>query len=238
MSDESALQRRASQNREIVPMLDWGLVIFDNDGVLVDSELLANTALVESLGSFGVVLTVEESMQRYLGSSLESVRQSICGMTGKALPREFEERYHELLFRAFSSQLRTVPGSDVTVETLHRLSVPFCVASSGDHVRIRRALEIVGLLGCFEGRIFSAQDVARGKPAPDLFLYASERMNVEPQRCVVIEDSPAGVSAARAAGMFVIGFAARTDRDTLYQADLICTSHQEVLATLLRTWGK
>jgi HAD superfamily hydrolase (TIGR01509 family) len=123
---------------------------------------------------------------------------------GRPLPAGFAERYHEELFAAFARELRAIDG---VREALAAIALPRCVASSGTHERIRAALTAAGLLDAFDGAIFSATDVERGKPAPDLFLHAAAQMGAAPERCVVVEDSPAGVQAARAAGMTVLGYA-------------------------------
>jgi HAD superfamily hydrolase (TIGR01509 family) len=208
------------------------LVIFDNDGVLVDSELLANTVLVHLLERFGLSLSLKESMRRYLGSSLESVRRSVEAELGRKLPEDFNEIYHSELLSEFDAHLQPMEGVVEVLSYLDSCAISYCVASSGDHIRIRRALEITGLYQSFEGRIFSAQDVSRGKPAPDLFLYASESMGALPGDCLVIEDSPKGVRAARVAGMSVVGFAQRTRDSELHEADVILSSYRELLKLL------
>jgi len=184
----------------------FDLVIFDNDGVLVDSEGHANQILSDLLNQSGgaVNMTREESMALFLGRSLPAIRLLIESRLGHALPGDFEERYHARLFEVFDTELTAVPGVE---DVLERIRVPTCVASSGTHERIRRALAATGLLPRFEGRIFSAEDVARGKPAPDLFLHAARRLGVMPSRCAIVEDSPLGVDAANAAGMVAFGFA-------------------------------
>jgi len=195
----------------------FDLVIFDNDGVLVDSEGHANRILSDLLNRSGwaVNMTREESMALFLGRSLPAIRQLIESRLGHALPGDFEERYHARLFEVFDTELTAVPGVE---EVLERIRVPTCVASSGTHERIRRALAATGLLPRFEGRIFSAEDVARGKPAPDLFLHAARRLGVTPSRCAIVEDSPLGVDAANAAGMVAFGFARVTPPAALSHA--------------------
>lgn len=187
-------------------MSRFDLVIFDNDGVLVDSEGHANQILSDLLNESGwaVNMTREESVALFLGRSLPAIRQLIESRLGHALPGDFEERYHARLFEVFDMELTAVPGVE---DALERIRVPTCVASSGTHERIRRALAATGLLPRFEGRIFSAEDVVRGKPAPDLFLHAARRLGVAPSRCAIVEDSPLGVDAANAAGMVAFGFA-------------------------------
>lgn len=211
------------------------LVVFDNDGVLVDSERLANGVLAGLLTEWGLATTVEDSIRRYMGGTLARVRASVEGETGRRLPDDFEERYHEGLFAGFRNGLEAVAGVGEVLDELEGLGVPCCVASSGTHERIRLALSTVGMLDRFGGdRIFSAEDVAHGKPAPDLFLLAAERLGVKPDRCVVVEDSPTGVEAARAAGMHVVGFAAMTPAERLSAADAVVTAMPELVPALVR----
>ena len=198
-------------------MSRFDLVIFDNDGVLVDSEEHANQILSELLNETGVELgmTREECMAEFMGRSMTTIRQLVEARLGRALPTDLEDRYHARLFEVFATKLTAVPGVE---RALERIALPTCVASSGTHERIRRALAATGLLARFEGRIFSAQDVARGKPAPDLFLHAARRLGVTPARCAIIEDSPLGVEAANAAGMTAFGFARLTPPELLAEA--------------------
>jgi len=180
------------------------LVIFDNDGVLVDSEPHANRILSELLTECGLPMMPDECVAAFMGRSLAGVVDEVEGRLGRRLPADFDARYHARLFDAFRTALQPVPG---VAEALDRITMPTCVASSGTRERIRLALATTGLLDRFAGRIFSVQDVARGKPAPDLFLHAARTLGVDPARCAVVEDSPLGVDAANAAGMTAFGFA-------------------------------
>lgn len=193
----------------------YDLVIFDNDGVLVDSEAAANQILSDLLGGCGLPMDRDACMARYMGRSLAGVRDDVEARLGTPLPPDFEARYHARLFETFRAGLAPVPG---VRDALDRVRTSTCVASSGSHDRIRLALEVTGLLDRFAGRIFSAEDVARGKPAPDLFLHAARRLGVDPARCAVVEDSPLGVEAANAAGMTAFGFARLTPPDRLRDA--------------------
>ena len=183
------------------------LVIFDCDGVLVDSEPVSNRILAELLSAEGLPTTAEDSIRDFMGRSWASVAAIVEERLGRPLPGEFSSRYLDKLFEAFERELEPVPGVAAALEAI---PLPTCVASSGSQERIRTALAATGLLERFDGRIFSATEVEHGKPAPDLFLHAAARMGVEPGHCVVVEDSPAGVQAARAAGMTVLGYAGRT----------------------------
>ncbi|MCX4576680.1 HAD family hydrolase [Streptomyces sp. NBC_01571] len=189
----------------------YDLVIFDNDGVLVDSEPISNRLLAAYLTELGHPTSYEESIRDYMGSAMHRVHDLVHERTGQRLPDDFDDVFHGRVFAAFERELRPVAGAVQVLEKLAADGVPYCVASSGSHERIRVGHRTTGLDRWFdEGRVFSSQDVGRGKPAPDLFLHAAARMGVPPRRCVVVEDSPLGVQAANAAGMDVYGFTAMT----------------------------
>ena len=185
-------------------MSRFDLVIFDNDGVLVDSEPAANRVLSTLLTEYGVPTTVEESMARYMGRSVPQVRALVEDSLGRPLPADLEARYVGELYPSFRRFLRPIAG---IVEALGAIHLPVCVASSGTHERIRLTLTCTGLWERFGGRVFSAQDVVHGKPAPDLFLHAAAAMGADPRRCAVVEDSPTGITGANAAGMTTFGYA-------------------------------
>ncbi|WP_306323043.1 MULTISPECIES: HAD family phosphatase [unclassified Streptomyces] len=194
----------------------YDLVIFDNDGVLVDSEPISNTLLAGYLTELGHPTTYEESLRDYMGAAMHRVHDLVLERTGQRLPEDFDDSFHARVFAAFQRELEPVDGVGEVLERLSADGVPYCVASSGSHERIRVGHRKTGLDKWFgDERIFSSQDVGRGKPAPDLFLYAAERMGVAPERCVVVEDSPLGVQAAVAAGMDVYGFTAMTPAERL-----------------------
>jgi len=195
--------------------VSYDLVIFDNDGVLVDSERAASRILSELLTACGLPLAPAACTAAYLGRSLAAVRADAEGRLGRPLPPDFEARYHDRLFEVFRTTLAPVPGVRAALD---RIRLPACVASSGSRARIQLALEVTGLLGRFAGRIFSAEDVGRGKPAPDLFLHAAAALGADPGRCAVVEDSPLGVEAANAAGMTAFGFARLTPPGRLRHA--------------------
>ncbi|MFF3404242.1 HAD family hydrolase [Streptomyces sp. NPDC002659] len=194
----------------------YDLVIFDNDGVLVDSEPISNTILAGYLTELGHPTSYEDSLRDYMGAAVHRIHDIVMERTGQKLPADFDDTLHARVFAAFERELVAVDGVTEVLEKLVADSVPYCVASSGSHERIRVGHRKTGLDRWFEdGTLFSAQDVGRGKPAPDLFLHAAERMGVAPERCVVVEDSRLGVAAARAAGMDVYGFTAMTAAETL-----------------------
>jgi HAD superfamily hydrolase (TIGR01509 family) len=181
----------------------YELVIFDCDGVLVDSEPLSNRILAERLTAIGLPTTTEQSIQDYMGRSWKTDQEIIERRLGRPLPDGWVDAYHAEVIAAFGTELEPVAG---IADALAAIELPSCVASSSAHPRIRAALEATGLLRHFEGRIFSATDVEHGKPAPDLFLHAAARMGAEPGACAVVEDSRYGVEAARAAGMHAFGY--------------------------------
>jgi HAD superfamily hydrolase (TIGR01509 family) len=196
----------------------FDLVIFDNDGVLIDSETLAFTVLVDLLEVNGISLSTEEAVERFLGGPVSRVLDWAAD-AGTPLPGDFDVSYHDDLFAAFDRSLTATAGAVDVVDRLAAVT-SVCVASSGSRERIRRSLAKVGLLERFDGRMFSTEDVAEGKPAPDLFLHAADRMGVSPERCVVVEDSPLGVEAAGAAGMASVGFSRSVPADRLARATL------------------
>ncbi|MCM2394037.1 HAD family hydrolase [Streptomyces albipurpureus] len=199
--------------------MDYDLVIFDNDGVLVDSEPVANTILASYLTELGHPTSYEDSLRDYMGAAVHRVHDLVMERTGQQLPDDFDKTLHTRTFEAFERELAVVHGVTALLRWLTAGGVPYCVASSGSHERIRVGHRKTGLDAWFPQEIvFSAQDVGRGKPAPDLFLYAAERMGVTPQRCVVVEDSALGVAAAIAAGMDVYGFTAMTPEEKLMGA--------------------
>ncbi|MFF7264986.1 HAD family hydrolase [Streptomyces sp. NPDC008159] len=194
----------------------YDLVIFDNDGVLVDSEPISNRHLAAYLTELGHPTSYEESIRDYMGSAMHRVHELIHERTGRRLPDDFDEVFHTRVFAAFERELAPVDGVFDVLEKLVAEGVPYCVASSGSHERIRVGHRTTGLDRWFgDGLVFSAQDVGRGKPAPDLFLHAAERMGVAPERCAVVEDSPLGVRAGLAARMDVYGFTAMTPAEKL-----------------------
>ncbi|MFF3639486.1 HAD family hydrolase [Streptomyces sp. NPDC002564] len=200
----------------------YDLVIFDNDGVLVDSEPLSNTILSGYLTELGHPTSYEDSLRDYMGAAVHRVHDLVFERSGQRLPADFDDVLHARVFAAFERELQPVDGAIELLEKLSAEGVPYCLASSGSHERIRVGHRRTGLDKWFDDdRIFSAQDVGRGKPAPDLFLYAAERMGVAPGRCVVVEDSPLGVRAAVAAGMDVYGFTAMTPAERLVGAELV-----------------
>lgn len=179
------------------------LVIFDCDGTLVDSESIAARVTAELFRDLGVHLTPEEAFHTFLGLDHEASRALAQTRYGIRFPDDYDTRAEARMTTALDRDLRALPGIP---KLLAGLDLPFCVASNSSARRLRRTLTVSGLLPYFGDRVFSVSDVARGKPAPDLFLHAAKVMGHAPGRCLVIEDSLAGVTGAVAAGMRVAGF--------------------------------
>jgi HAD superfamily hydrolase (TIGR01509 family) len=207
------------------------LVIFDCDGVLIDSEPLGIKVDVAVLHELGWALSEAEVIERFVGRPDRENRQAIEAHLGRALPDGWTDAVDERYRQAFAAELTPVDG---VLDALDRITLPSCVASSGTHEHLRYTLTLTGLYERFAGRIFSADDVARGKPAPDLFLYAAREMGADPARCVVVEDSRPGVEAARAAGMRVLAFAGGvTAAEQLKGSDTIVFDDMRELPSLL-----
>ena len=179
------------------------LVIFDCDGVLIDSEPISLARLTENLQRIGVPIDLATVARRFTGTSMTSIMAHIATDYGVPTPEGFVDAVRADTLRAFDAELQAIAGVAAVLETM---TTRRCVASSSDPQRLRHALALTGLLPHFDGHVFSASMVARGKPFPDLFLYAAGQMGVAPEDCVVIEDSVPGVTAARAAGIPVLGF--------------------------------
>ena len=211
----------------------WELVIFDNDGVVVDSEPLASVATSQVLTALGHRMTPDECDQAFRGISLPNTRRWVEQGSGRPLPADFEDRYLARVAELIRAQLRPVPGVVGVLDILDAAGLPYCMASSSRREVISLALRTTGLSERFAGRWWGADDVAEGKPAPDLFLLAAKSMGAQPQNCVVVEDSEAGTQAGRAAGMAVLGFAARTPPEDLSLADHIFTDMGQLPALLL-----
>ena len=186
---------------------DFGLVIFDCDGVLVDSERLTVGVEAEVLTELGWPMDAAGVVRRWMGTTSAAQLAEITARLGEEAAAEFDRRTTTIIRAAFDTDLEAVEGVTELVDALAALGIPTCVASSGTPTRMELTLGVTGLWDRFEGRIFSAVEVARGKPAPDLFLLAAERMGVVPRRCAVVEDSVHGVRAGVAAGMTVFGYA-------------------------------
>jgi HAD superfamily hydrolase (TIGR01509 family) len=211
------------------------LLIFDCDGVLVDSESISNGVLAEMLGEQGLKMSLVESRARFQGLLLSEVLVSAERLLGRPLPDGWLEQYVERRARVFAAELRPIEGAGALVRDVASAGIPVCVASQGSLAKTARSLALTGLDELFapEAR-FSAEQVPCGKPHPDLFLLAAERMGAKPAETAVVEDTPSGVTAARRAGMAVYGLAADSDAEALTAAGAIVVgSLAELRAPLL-----
>jgi len=196
-------------------MRRFALVIFDCDGVLVDSELITNRVFAAVLAELGLPLTLEFMFENFVGRSMQHCWEQVGRMLGKEVPPHWQHEFQLRTAAALTAEVQAVPGIEAVLDSL---DVPYCVASSGSHEKMATTLSATGLLPRLRGRIFSAADVARGKPAPDLFLHAAASCGVQPDGCAVIEDSAPGVAAGVAAGMTVYGYCASTPEQRLLEA--------------------
>jgi len=185
----------------------FDLIIFDCDGVLVDSERLSLRVDSLFLDRLGWPMAESEIVERFVGRSDADMRAEIEERTGRPIPADIDREFDRVYRETFEAELRPVDGIVEALDAIVATGVPICVASSGGHAKIRRSLELTGLTSYFDERIFSAADVAHGKPAPDLFLHAASRMGATPARSAVVEDSAFGVDAAIAAGMQAFAYA-------------------------------
>ena len=200
-------------------MRDLQLVIFDCDGVLVDSEVISNDVLARALCAEGLPTTLAEARHDYQGLLLSEVVCQAEAKLGHALPEDWLVNYERDRTAAFRSDLRPVPGAAEAVRHVTDAGIAVCVASQGKLEKTRLSLELTGLRELFPSEtLFSAHDVPRGKPHPDLFLHAASTMGAEPMGCVVVEDTATGVTAAVAAGMRVLGYVADSDEAAIRQA--------------------
>jgi HAD superfamily hydrolase (TIGR01509 family) len=182
---------------------NFDLIIFDCDGVLVDSEVISCRAHAETLTRHGYPITADQVFDRFLGRSMRKATLEIEAELGRPLPDDFQTQVYAEIFRLFAASLEATPHIEAA---LAAIVMPVCVASSGPPEKISTSLNHVGLYDRFAPHIFSAVQVSNGKPAPDLFLFAAAQMRTTPARCLVIEDSVAGVTGALAAGMMVFGY--------------------------------
>ena len=193
-----------------------GLAIFDCDGVLVDSDRISLRIQAERIRALGLESSYEDCVRDFLGLGMPATLKILESRLGHPVPAGWVDQLDVEVRAAFERDLTPIPG---VVAALDRIEVPTCVASSGSHEKMRLTLGLTGLQRRFAGRIFSAEDVSRGKPEPDLFLHAARAIGVPPESCVVVEDSPFGITAAKLAGMRALGYAATTPRQRLAAAD-------------------
>jgi HAD superfamily hydrolase (TIGR01509 family) len=192
--------------------MKYQCVIFDCDGVLVDSEGITAKVISELSGELGVAMNERFILATFMGKSFNDIKQYLENQISGSLPANFEQVYRQRTFEAFSSQLEPIVGIE---EVLTSIEVPFCVASSGPASKIRHNLTVTGLIHHFENKIFSCYDIGRWKPEPDIFLHAARTMGYEPQHCAVVEDSPIGVRAALAGGFDTYVYSPLENRDRM-----------------------
>jgi HAD superfamily hydrolase (TIGR01509 family) len=217
----------------------FDLIVFDCDGVLVDSERLSIRVDAMFLDRLGWPMGEVEIVERFVGRSDADMRAVIEEHLGGPIPADIDEEFDRLYRETFEAELTPVDGIVEALDAIVAAGIPICVASSGGHAKIKRSLELTGLTQYFGDRIFSASDVANGKPAPDLFLHAASRMGAAPARCAVIEDSAFGVDAAIAAGMQAFAYAGGvTTADRLTRPGVVVFDEMHRLPGLLGVTGR
>ncbi len=210
------------------------LVIFDCDGVLVDSERLANQVMVAHIkNASGWDISEDESRVTFIGKRMSDVIDIVEAKSGRKLPADWLERFEADRDVVFTDRLKPVAGVESVLQRLQKENIPFCVASSGSIAKMHHSLGITGLLPLLKDRLFSTTEVPRGKPFPDIFLHAAARMGHTAETCVVIEDTPTGAEGARAAGMRCFGYAADADSQALEARGATCFTDMAALPALL-----
>src|ERR1700728_4845893 len=193
----------------------FDLVIFDCDGVLVDSELITNRVFAQMLNEMGIAVTLDDMFEQFVGRSMPQCLEIITKKLGHPVPQQFVVEYQTRSAAALRSELKSVPDIETVLATMR---IPYCVASSGTHEKMNTTLGVTGLLPRFRGKMYSVTEVAQSKPFPDVFLHAARQHGVKPADCAVIEDTPTGVRAGVAAGMTVFGYCALTPKHRLIEA--------------------
>ncbi|MBT8303668.1 MAG: HAD-IA family hydrolase [Bacteroidia bacterium] len=211
-------------------MSKYKCVIFDCDGVLVDSEVIGNGVMVEMANELGAQIDLSYAMTHFKGSFLYSCMTRIESLIGQPLPSTFEKDYRQRSYEAFRTQIK--PVKDVE-QVLNSLRLPFCVASSGPVEKIKLNLSLTGLMDHFEKKVFSCYDIQKWKPDPAIFLWAAETMGFTPEECVVIEDSISGVNAALSGGFDVFGFTAHDHNEELKETSTRTFNAMDQLIDLL-----
>jgi len=192
------------------------LVIFDCDGVLVDSEVVSNQVMVNNLARYGLSLTLEECMDRFVGNTMMAVKTNAQNL-GAQLPPDWIDEVYEETYARLKQGVPVIEGIAEILDTLDRAGIAYCVASNGSEEKMAITLGHTGLLTRFENAMFSAHSLGTAKPDPQMFLHAAKTFNATPGSCIVIEDSPSGVTAARRANMKCLGYAAHNDGRKLAQ---------------------
>ncbi|NNL82213.1 MAG: HAD family hydrolase [Winogradskyella sp.] len=193
-------------------MSKFKCIIFDCDGVLVDSEPISNRVIVEMAQELGANIDMEYALRHFKGNALRNCITQISTLIDKEIPKDFEFQYRLRSYAAFKNEIKPIPNIS---EVLNRIELPFCVASSGPEEKIRLNLEATGLLPYFEGKIYSCHAINKWKPEPDVFLWASKSMGFSPEECLVIEDSQLGITAAKKGGFTVYAYSPKINDDEL-----------------------
>jgi HAD superfamily hydrolase (TIGR01509 family) len=210
------------------------LVIFDCDGVLVDSEPISNGVLAEMLSEQGLTMTLAQTRLEYQGMTLAQVREHAQERLGRELPPGWLDEYQRRRAERFRASLRPVPGAAEAVRTVAAAGVKVCVASQGSLEKSSLTLGLTGLDALFAAdAVFSAAQVPRPKPYPDLFLHAAAAMRVGPERCAVVEDTRSGIAAARSGGMLAIGLTRDSDERALAEAGAMCVASMSAVPAVL-----
>jgi HAD superfamily hydrolase (TIGR01509 family) len=196
----------------------FSLVIFDCDGVLVDSELITNRIFAAMINELGIPVTLDDMFEKFVGRTMSYCCELIARMSGRPVPDDFVAQYRLRTTAALQSELKAVPGIEKALDAIEALGLPYCVASSGSHDKMKTTLGITGLFPRMQGKLYSVTEVVNAKPAPDVFLHAARMCGVDAGSCCVVEDSPIGVAAGVAAGMTVFGYCALTPQQRLLDA--------------------
>lgn len=216
-------------------MPNFELVIFDCDGVLVDSERITNTVFAQMLNEQGLPVTLDDMFSEFVGRSMTQCLEIIENKLGRPVPERFLDQYDLRTKRALEEELQPVKGIK---DALNAIDLPMCVASSGSHEKMRTTLGLTGLLERFTGKLYSVTEVQNAKPHPDVFLYAADKMGGAASRTAVVEDTRLGVRAGIAAGMTVFGYAELSSPQALAEEGAIVFDDMRDLPTLLAGGGR
>ena len=211
--------------------MKYKCIIFDCDGVLVDSESISNQVIVDLANTQGDNIDLDYAINHYAGTSLRFVKDDVERIIGKKLPSNFDQEYRRITYLKFQTEIQPVQGIQKVLEAL---TIPFCVASNGPLAKMELNLQVTELYEYFGGNLFSAYEIGKWKPDPALFLHAAEVMGFHPKECVVVEDSMSGIKAAKAGGFDVFGFAHNQNKDEFFKEGATVFSEMKELLSLLR----